>query len=115
MNYRSREELARKREQVAVMRAKGMTFREIGKHFGFTPQRAQQLWAKWLERQNKSEMERALGMFAPRFMRYGYTSLDDFRDITNEELLRLRSVGKKSLMVLKDTLDDFGIENRIKL
>ena len=115
MNYRSREELARKREQVAVMRAKGMTFREIGEHFGFTPQRAQQLWSKWLKYQNKSEMERALGRFAPRFMRYGYTSLDDFGNITNEELLRLRSVGKKAVMVLKDTLDDFGIENRIKL
>lgn len=47
-----------RREKVFLLREKGMTFREIGIHFGFTTERARQLYMK--AREEKELLNRSL-------------------------------------------------------
>ena len=44
-NQKARDKALARAKQVARMKNAGKTFAQIGDHFGFTPQRAQQLYA----------------------------------------------------------------------
>ncbi|MGD9160242.1 MAG: hypothetical protein PVG39_17635 [Desulfobacteraceae bacterium] len=112
-----RKKSSERREKVFLMREKGMTFREIGIHFGFTRDRARQLYIKARELKelhNRSPFSSRLSARSRNALQlyFNYENIIDDPDtvakLGRKKLSRIKNLGIMSVEEISKTLYELG-------
>ena len=115
--YKLRKKSSERREKVFLLREKGMTFREIGIHFGFTRDRARQIYMKAKELKellNRSPFSSRLSTRSRNALRLYFNDeniIDDpdtVAKLGRKKLSRIKSLGIISVEEISKTLYELG-------